>query len=325
MSHSSGWGSYARPGASGGEVTSSLTGAYPYAGFEVVPERLELWLAGGYGLGGLRLTPLAGEPLDTDIGLLAGAAGLRATLVPAAASGGFALGVNADASVLRATSAATVGLDAATVDVNRLRLGLEGSYAAAVGGALLTPSVELAVRRDGGGADAGYGFEVGGGLSYTHAGLGLAFGLSGHALLLHEAVQAAEWGAGGWLTWDPAPGSALGPALTVSPSIGAPAEGGAAGLWSRDTLAGRDLPHPASPAAGRVDAKLGYGLPLAGGTGTPWAGIGLAEGERAYRLGYQLHVGPPAADVRIALQGERRERAAGEPEHTLALHSTVRW
>ena len=325
LSHSSGWGSYSQPGAAGGEVASSLTGAYPYVSFDVVPERVALWLAGGYGLGGLRLAPLRSEPLDTDIGLLAGAAGLRATLVPAAASGGLAVGVNADASVLRATSAATVGLAAATVDVNRLRLGLEGAYAAAVGGALLAPSVELAVRRDGGGADAGYGFEVGGGLSYTHAGLGLAFGLSGHTLLLHDARRAAEWGASGWLSWDPNPASDLGFALTVSPSIGAPVGGGAAGLWSRDTLAGRDVPHPASPAAGRVDARLGYGLPLAGGTGTPWAGIGLAEGERAYRLGYQLQVGPPAADVRIALQGERRERAAAEPEHTLALHSTVRW
>ena len=325
LSHSSGWGSYSQPGAPGGEVTSSLTGAYPYVSLDVVPERVALWLAGGYGLGGLRLAPLASEPLETDIDLLAGAAGLRATLLPAAASGGFAVGLNADASVLRATSAATVGLAAATVDVNRLRLGLEGSYAAAAGGALLTPSVELAVRRDGGGADAGYGFEVGGGLSYTHAGLGLAFGLSGHALLLHDARRAAEWGASGWLSWDPNPASDLGPSLTVSPSIGAPAEGGTAALWSRDTLAGRDIPHPAAPAAGRVDAKVGYGLPLAGGTGTPWAGIGLAEGERAYRLGYQLQVGSPAADVHIALQGERRERAAAEPEYTFALHSTVRW
>ena len=57
LSHSSGWGSYSQPMTSGGEVTSSLTGAFPYVGFEVVPERLSLWLAGGYGLGGLRVDP----------------------------------------------------------------------------------------------------------------------------------------------------------------------------------------------------------------------------------------------------------------------------
>ena len=327
LSHSSGWGSYSQPKAAGGEVTSSLTGAYPYVSFDVVPERLALWLAGGYGLGGLRLAPLGGEPLETDIGLLAGAAGLRGTLVPAAASGGLALGVNADATMLRATSEATAGLAAATVDVNRLRLGLEGSYAVALGGALLTPSVEIAARRDGGGAETGFGIDVGGGLSYTHPGLGVAAGLRAHALLLHEAPRAAEWGASGWLSWDPNPASALGPSLTVSPSIGAPAEGAAAALWSRDTLAGPDGPRRAAPAAGRIEAKFDYGLPLAGGTGTPWAGIGLSEGEREYRLGYEFQVGPPAAaDVRIALEATRREAgSAAAPEHTLALHSTVRW
>ena len=109
LSHSTGWGSYSQPNASGGEVASSLTGAYPYVSLDVVPERLGLWLAGGYGLGGMRLAPLGGEPVETRIGLLAGAAGMRGVLVPAAASGGFALGVNADALLLRGTSEATAG------------------------------------------------------------------------------------------------------------------------------------------------------------------------------------------------------------------------
>ena len=327
LSHSTGWGSYSQPNASGGEVASSLTGAYPYVSLDVVPERLGLWLAGGYGLGGMRLAPLGGEPVETRIGLLAGAAGMRGVLVPAAASGGFALGVNADALLLRGTSEATAGLAAATVDVNRLRLGLAGSYAVAVGGALVTPSIEIALRHDGGVAENGFGIDVGGGLSYTHPGLGLAVGLRGRTLVLHEAAEAAEWGASGWLAWDPNPASELGPSLTVSPSIGARAEGGAAALWSRDTLAGPYGPHRAAPAAGRLDAKFGYGLPLAGGTGTPWAGIGLSEGEREYQLGYEFQVGPAsAADVRVALEAKRRERVSGaEPEHTLALRSTVRW
>jgi hypothetical protein len=327
LSHSAGRGSYSQPGVAAGEVTSSLSGAYPYLGVDILPDRLTLWLAGGYGIGGLRLAPPGGQQLETSIGLLAGAGGLRGTLLTAPASGGFALGMNADASMLRATSTATAGLAAAAVDVNRLRLGLEGSYAAAVGGALLTPSFELAMRRDGGGAETGYGLEVGGGLSYTHRELGLAAGLRAGALLLHEAPRVTEWGASGWLSWDPHPASALGPSLTVSPSIGVPAVGDAATLWRRDTLAGWDGRRPVLAATGRVDAKVGYGLPLAGGTGTPWAGIGLAEGERSYRLGYEFQVGPPAAvDVRIALHGERRERDTGvEPEHTLALHSTVQW
>ena len=144
LSHSSGWGSYSQPMTTGGEVTSSLTGAYPYVGLEVVPERLSLWVAGGYGLGGLRLTPAGGAALETGIGLLAGAAGVRGTVVAAAATGGFSLGVNADGLLLRATSDAAPGLAATTADVVRLRLGLEGAYEVTFGdGARLTPSVEV--------------------------------------------------------------------------------------------------------------------------------------------------------------------------------------
>ena len=173
LSHSSGWGSYSQPMTSGGEVTSSLTGAFPYVGFEVVPERLSLWLAGGYGLGGLELIPAGAEPLETGIGLLAGAAGVRGTVVPASATGGFSLGLNADGLLLRATSEAAPGLAAATADVNRIRLGLEGAYEVALGGgARLTPSVEAGVRRDGGTAETGFGMDAGGGLRYTHPGPG---------------------------------------------------------------------------------------------------------------------------------------------------------
>ena len=327
LSHSSGWGSYSQPMAPGGEVTSSLTGAYPYVGVEAVAERLSLWLAGGYGLGGLRLMPRGGEPLETEIGMLAGAVGVRATLLPAAATGGLALGLNADALVLRATSEEAPGLAAATADVNRVRLGLEGIYAVALGGgAHLTPSVEVGVRRDGGTADTGYGIDAVGGLRYTNARLGLSLGLTGRALLLHETAELAEWGASGWLAWDPNPASELGPALTVSPSIGAQSEGGAQELWSRDTLIGLAGDPMDANGGGRVDAKFGYGMPLAGGVGVPWAGIGASEREREYRLGYAFQAGDPAAtDLRVELVAARREPANAPPEHTLAVHSTVRW
>ena len=327
LSHSSGWGSYEQPHTAGGEVTSSLTGAYPYVSFAVVPRRLALWLAGGYGLGGLRLAPHGGTPLETRIGLLAGAAGVRATVVPAAASGGFSLAVNADGMLLRAASEATAGLAAAAAEVNRLRLGLEGSYALALGGGgRLTPSVEAALRRDGGDAESGLGMDAGGGLSYEHAALGLSLGLRGRALVVHETAELAEWGASGWLAWDPNPASELGPALTVSPSLGAPAHGGAAALWSRQTPAGLDTAAVLVAAGGRIDARFGYGLALMEGVGTPWVGIGLSEHDREYRLGYEFHAGwPPHTDLRVALEAMRRERAAaGAPEHGVTLRVTLR-
>ena len=327
LSHSSGWGSYAQPMTSGGEVTSWLTGAYPYLGVELLPERLSLWVAGGYGIGGLQLVPAGGKALETGIDLLAGAAGLRGTLLPAAASGGFSLGVNADALLLRATSEAAPGLVATTADVNRIRLGVEGSYAVALGdGARLTPSVEVGVRRDDGAAETGFGMDLGGGLRYTDPGLGLSLGLSGHVLVLHETAELAEWGASGWLAWDPNPASELGPVLTVTPSVGASATGGATQRWSRETLAGLNSDPTDVTGSGRVDARFGYGMPLAGGVGVPWAGVGLSERERDYRLGYAFHLGDPSvADLRIELAVARHEPAAAEPEHTLSVQSAVSW
>ena len=327
LSHSSGWGSYAQPMTSGGEVTSWLTGAYPYVGVELLPERLSLWVAGGYGIGGMELVPAGGKPLETGIDLLAGAAGLRGTLVPEAAGGGFSLGVNVDGLLLRATSDAAPGLAATTADVNRIRLGVDGSDAVALGaGARLTPSVEVGVRRDDGAAEQGFGMDLGGGLRYTHPGLGLALGLSGRALVLHETAELAEWGASGWLAWDPNPATELGPALTVTPSIGAPAAGGSADLWNRETLAGRGGDPMAASGSGRVDARFGYGMPLAGGVGVPWAGIGLSERERDYRVGYAFHLGDSqVADLRIELVAARLEPAAAAPEHTLSVQSRVSW
>ena len=327
LSHSAGWGSYSQPMTSGGEVTSSLTGVYPYVSYAVVPERVSLWLAGGYGLGGMRLAPHAGAPLETRIGLLAGAAGVRGTVVPEAVSGGFSLALNADGMLLRAAAEATDGLAATAAQVNRLRLGLEGSYALALSGAArLTPSVEVAVRRDGGDAETGFGIDVGGGLSYTHPGLGLSLGLRGRALVAHETAEPAEWGASGWLAWDPNPGSELGPALTVSPAIGASAEGGATALWSRETLAGLDG-NTVVTAGGRIDARFGYGLELIGGVGTPWVGIGLSGQDREYRLGYEFHAGrPTATELRVALEATRLERrGVDDPEHGLTVRSTVSW
>ena len=325
LSHSSGWGGYRGAETSGGEVTGALTGAYPYVGFEAVPQRLALWAAGGYGAGGLTLTPAGVDPLRTRLDLAAGAAGVRATVVPASAAGGFSLGVNADGLLLRATSAAVTGLAAATADVHRVRVGLEGAYRAALGGGeRLTPTVEVGVRRDGGDAESGFGMDVGGGLSYAHAGLGLSLALNGRALVVHETADVAEWGASGRLAWDPIPGSELGPALTVAPSIGASAAGGAAALWSRPTMAGLGGDGAGAHGSGRVDARFGYGLPLATGVGVPWAGVGLAEGEKGYRLGYAFHAGG-GADLRIELVAARREPDDAEPEHTLSIESTMRW
>ena len=79
LSHSSPWGTYLRPLMPGGEVTSALTGAYPFANCNLLPERLAPWLSRDYGLGGMRVAQHGAEELETAIGLRL----LKGTYAPA--------------------------------------------------------------------------------------------------------------------------------------------------------------------------------------------------------------------------------------------------
>ena len=105
-----------------------------------------------YGTGELTLTvPNAAETIRTGIDLTMAAMGARGEPVSPAETGGVALALEADALFARTTSNAAAGLAAAGADASRLRLGLEGSYVLAVaGGAALTPSLGIGLRRDGG-------------------------------------------------------------------------------------------------------------------------------------------------------------------------------
>ena len=82
------------PGASGcsGEVESTLTGIWPYAGFELT-ERVSAWAAAGYGAGELALAPGVGSPFTADLTMTMGAAGLRGEVLVPPPEGGLALAV----------------------------------------------------------------------------------------------------------------------------------------------------------------------------------------------------------------------------------------
>ena len=309
--HESGGGSYRSPAADGA-LHSWLVGGYPYVGYAAGP--LALWGAAGYGQGKLTLTATGDAPLETGISLLLGAGGARGEL----------LALNLDALVLRTSLEATPGLAAAEADVSRLRLGLEGSYALALGsGGRLTPTAELAVRHDGGHAETGFGLDLSGSLRWTAPALGLAAQVSGHGLLVHEAGF-ADWGVAGSLSYDPA--SDLGLSLSLAPAWGGTATSGADALHSRPTIGLTADAARADPGA-RITAEAAYGLPLFGaaGVGTPYLGLGLADGSRDYRLGYRFAVatGP---GLTLSIEGTRHESTHGaDPQHTISLQGTRSW
>ena len=158
LSHSRGLGEYA--GVAGGQVASSVTGLYPWLGYQAT-ERVTVWGVAGYGAGGLRLTPQGGPALESGLSMAMAAAGTRGELV-AGGSGGFALAFKADAlwvgTSIDGVDGAAGRLKATAAAVTRFRTGLEGSRAYTLAGRLsLTPSVEVGLRHDGGDAETGAG------------------------------------------------------------------------------------------------------------------------------------------------------------------------
>ena len=186
VSHSVGEGGYSdgsesgarSPASSGGRVEAALTGVFPWAR-RVLTERLEAWGAAGYGQGELTVTPKMpgtdqdGAAMRADLGLWMAAAGLRGVLLDPESGSGFQLTGKTDAKVAQTASgrgrgagAAGAGnLEPARARVTMLRLGLEGSRPVRLGGgAVLTPSMQIGVRHDGGDAETGFGLDLGGGL-----------------------------------------------------------------------------------------------------------------------------------------------------------------
>ena len=295
LSHSRGSGGY-RSSAGGGEVESTLTGAYPWGRFEL-NDQLSAWGVVGQGTGALTLTPEGTDPIKTDLDLSMAAAGLRGTVVAAPSAGGPELAVKTDAMAVRTSSEAATGsgggvLAASMADVTRLRLGLEGFWRGAkLGAGILEPRLEIGVRHDGGDAETGFGIDLGSGLVWWNPALGIRAEVSGRGLLTHESAGFRQRGFSGSLAWDPRPDSGRGPRLTVSQTLGLAASGGVEALLNRRTLAGLaaggdgdDLGHR------RLDVRMGYGLGVIGDrfTWMPEVGLGLTHAGRELTLGWRL-------------------------------------
>ena len=335
VSRSEGTGSYRGEGE--GKVASTLTGLFPYGRY-MVSDRVTLWGAAGYGEGTLTLTPKSPEtgeddrPIEAGMDLAMGAVGVRGVVVEAGTQGGMELAVKSDALAVRTSSEKTAGLAAATADVTRVRLGLEGTWRGIeAGGGALTPRLEVGVRHDGGDAETGFGLDLGGGLAWSHPASGVSAEVSGRGLLTHESRGFRDRGLSGSFAWDPGQGSGRGPKLTLSQTVGASASGGMDALLGRGTLAGLAANDDGDALENRrLELRLGYGFAAFGDrfTATPELGLGLGQGHREYTLGWRLGLeqsGPNALELR--LEATRREAANDDtdPEHGIGLRLSVRW
>ena len=341
LAHSRGEGSYrgevddtGDTSGTEGTVLSSVTGLYPYGRYRVT-NRVTLWGVAGYGAGTLTLTPQDADgkavaPLRTDMELMMASLGVRGVAVEAPAGGGFELAGTSDAMVVRTSSEKTSGLAAATGDVTRLRLGLEGVWRGlAFGGHELEPSLEVGIRHDGGDAETGFGVDIGAGLAWSHANSGVSAEVSARGLLTHAADGFRDQGIAGSLTWDPRPETERGALLTLRQTMGAQASGGMDALLGHTTLAGLAANDDDDELHNRrLELKLGYGFPAFSDrfTSTPEIELGFSDRARDYSLGWRLTLARrDAGTLELGVVATRRESANDEPRHVIGFQLTARW
>ena len=317
-------------GRSAGQVTSSMTGFYPWLGYQV-NDRVSVWGVTGYGTGALSLTPDGAAALKTGMSMAMTAAGTRGELIGSRATGGFALAFKADALWVGAATELVDGaagrLNASQAGVTRVRTALEGSRGFSVGGRMsLTPSVEVGLRQDGGDAETGTGMDVGGGLVFSDSVTGLSLDVRMRTLVVHQADGFTERGMSLSFGWDPTPSSPLGLTARVAPSWGRSAMGGADALWRSQMAYGMGS-HQMAGSGGQVNAEVGYGLPAGRFVGTPSVGVGTSQYGRDYRLGYRLGLLERGGlDFGLDVSGTRRESTmTPEPDHQVVTSATVTW
>ena len=345
LSRSTSDGGYDSPaGGSSGEVDATLTGVFPW-GSHRFTDQLAVWGVAGYGQGELEVTPKlpTGEDdatLTADLNLWLAAAGLRGTLLDGG-NDGLTITGTTDAMVVGTTSERVTGLEAAQATVTRLRLGMEAQRPIPLGkpesgtgagsGAVLTPSLELGLRHDGGDAETGFGLDLGGGIVLSHPQRGLEVEVRGRGLLTHAAEGFRDRGFSGSLSWQQRPDSDLGAALSLSQTMGGSSSGGADALLSRVTLEGLAANDGDDELKNqRLDLQLSYGFLAFGDrfTLTPELGLGLYDSGRDYRIGWRLTRLAETGAFDLSFDVTRRERISNDgtaPDHGVQLEVNTRF
>ena len=316
LSHAQGAFDWTDPGGDQvvtGTYTSRLTSLMPYLGW-TAHERLELWAAATLGRGEVTLADAAAGSYDSAAAAWSAGAGIRGALL---ADGPTALALKGEAWVSQWEAPATGPVAGVEVDVQRLRLALEGQHAwTFASGAALAPSLEVGVRHDGGAGETGTGLELGGSLYWNDPARGLTLQTRARTLLGRGGYR--QWGIAGQAHLDPG-ADGLGLTLNVAPGWGV-ADSGVAQLWD-EGLTGRPTatlrPEP------RLEAALGYGVAAPGtfGTVTPYAGLSLA-GAQTWRTGVRLTASP---GLDAHLETTWRETLGGVPEHGVTLRARMRF
>ncbi len=277
-----------------GDVSTSLTSAFPYARLALSP-RLSLWGVLGYGFGRLDLTGGGEQDPSSDVSMRMVGLGAQGELVRADDPDDFKLALRSDGFVAEMKSEEVEGRSELTSDVSRVRVMLDASRGYTLSsGEMIQPHVRVGMRRDGGDVETGFGMELGGGLAFLDLERGLTISVHGRKLVAHEQSHYEEWGLGGSITLNPQ-GAGRGLSLRASPSWGSTANG-LARLWAQGATGLTPNGYGYGHGSRRLDAEVGYGVDaLAGrGTFTPYARLVLSEQPGAGQFGADHFQGPVA-------------------------------
>ena len=311
-----------------GDAEARLTTVYPYLRWSPTAST-DLWGMVGLGRGDIGMDAGA-MSIETPGRLRMAAMGLRNDL---ARVGALGLAVRADAFTVGMEADEVAGMvGAAEGRAQRARLMLDGSLDLALSSSSrLTPSVEVGARADGGDAETGPGMELGGGLAFANARLGLDIAARARWLAAHRDGHFGEWGGSMSVRRMPATPE-RGLSFSLEPAWGDDASGVAA-LWEGRSLRrgafgyGLGPENAAEPwRPDRLDMEVAYGAGLPAGLGSlrPFGRLMMmGAGSRHVRVGTRIELASPGRErggLALELLGEQRARAGGAAVHGAGLN-----
>ena len=307
----------------------SLTTVLPYVSYQPT-HGSSIWGVAGFGSGELETTVVGAgnetSDLTTQLTLVGGSQELTRL-------GRMSLALRGDAAVASVeTEDGSGAADGLAADVNRIRIGLEGSLRSDTGnGGIVEPFGQVSLRSDGGDGDTGTGVEVAGGVRLTSSTFTLE--AQGRTLAMHGADEYSESGFSLMAKLNPS-ASATGVSVTIAPRWGADALGN--GMLWQDTLNlnsaqtyGALAGFGNSGANKSIDTQIGYGMLVANEQYllTPFVDLGVSDSDRREMLLgitlQQMVEGTTSLDVNLALG--RVEEHTGASSGKIGLNATLRF
>ena len=299
-----------------GEYQLDLISLHPYANWEALAGRLNLWATAGYGQGDIEITDDGQGRASSDVVTRTLAAGGDYQLQ---SHGATTFRLKGSALLTELEVEGGDGIAAMEVEASLLRVVLEGSHKQMLSdGAYIEPSFEAGARYDGGDGATGVGVELGVGLRYTNPVIGLT--VDGKARTLVGRDDYEEWGVSGRILLEPG-SNGRGFSFSLKPVYGS-TDSGTQALWReglRDYQDGTARDHRM-----RMEMRLGYGLTAPDGYGllTPYAEMTSGDSTRRYRLGMSWEMDPL---FDLNLFGECCESSSGVTSRSILLRGRVRF